>query len=274
MLLEILLAAVVVMLASLIGVLFVGKVARQFLEERLSYLISFSAGVFLVTAGALTLEVFEIYESLVGIGVAFILMGYALAWLLESMIPETHHHHDPACGHGHGKGARKLMVGDAIHNIGDGIILVPAFLVSPALGIAVTASIFIHEALQEVSEFFVLKQAGYSTKKALCINFAISSTILIGVALSYLALASHDLEGVLLAVSAGFFLHVVLHDLLPKRAEHETAGVFTKHLIVLAIGLVLMASVNYILRASHAHGDVPEVHNEEHETEDHTHLVR
>jgi len=253
MLIEILIAAFVVMMASLVGVLFVGRVATQFLNDRLSYLVAFSAGVFLVTAGALALEVFHIYETALWWGLGLILCGYALAWVLELLVPESHHHHDPACEHGHGKGARKLMVGDAIHNIGDGIILVPAFMVSPALGIAVTVSIFIHEALQELSEFFVLKQAGYSTKRALLLNFAISSTILIGVGLSYVALATHELEGVLLAISAGFFLHVVIHDLLPKRSQHETVGKFLTHVLVLACGLILMAFVNNVLGESHTH---------------------
>ncbi len=254
MLLEVLLAALFIMVASLVGVVFVTSLAQQFLEQRLSFLVAFSAGVFLVTSGALSLHVFEIYEGTLWLAIGLIVVGYGLAWILEVLLPETHHHHDPTCDHGHGKGARKLMVGDAVHNIADGIILVPAFMVSPALGLAVTVSIFIHEALQEVSEFFVLKQAGYSTKRALALNFAISSTILIGVGLSYLALASHNLEGLLLALSAGFFLHVVLHDLLPKRGQHETAGAFLRHVVVVVVGLLLMASVTTALGESHGHG--------------------
>ncbi|MBY0309990.1 ZIP family metal transporter [Patescibacteria group bacterium] len=268
MLIEILIAAFSIMLASLVGVLFLSSVAQQFLNERLSYLVAFSAGVFLVTAGALALEVFHIYETALWWGLGLIIGGYVLGWVLQVLLPESHHHHDPACGHGHGKGARKLMVGDAIHNIGDGIILVPAFLASPAIGIAVTISILIHEALQEISEFFVLKQAGYSTKRALAINFGISSTILIGVGLSYFALATLNLEGVLLALSAGFFLHVVVHDLLPKRSQHESFGDFLKHMVVVACGLALMAAVNNVLGDSHVHGDSHD-HGEAHDPEHH-----
>lgn len=272
MLIEILIAAFCIMLASLAGVLFVGSVARQFLEERLSFLVAFSAGVFLVTAGALALEVFEIYAHALWTGIGLIIVGYGLAWALEAVLPETHHHHDVSCGHGHGKGARKLMIGDAVHNIGDGIILVPAFMVSPALGLAVTVSIVIHEALQEISEFFVLKQAGYSTKRALAINFAISSTILIGIALSYFALASHELEGILLAVSAGFFLHVVVHDLLPKRSAHETVRAFVLHLLVVLAGLTLMAGVTVALGETHSHGEEGHGHDEApHVEEEHGH---
>lgn len=265
MIIEILMAAGVIMLASLSGVAFVHGVARQFLEERLSFLVSFSAGVFLVTAGALTLEVFEIFSLTLATAIGLILSGYGLAWVLETLVPESHHHHDPACadGHTHGRaGATKLLVGDAIHNIGDGIILVPAFLVSPALGIAVTVSVFIHETLQEISEFFVLKQAGFSTARALMINFAISSTILVGVGLSYFAVVTHELEGILLAVSAGFFLHVVIHDLLPKRAQHETVGAFMVHVGLVALGLGLMALVNLSLGEQHAHSEADGVSDE------------
>lgn len=253
MIFEVLVAAFIVMLASLAGIIFVQKTAHDFLEKRLSFLVSFSAGVFLVTAGALGLEVFELVSSLWH-GVGLILLGYVLAWALNAFMPETHHHHDAKCA-ATKKSARKLIVGDAIHNVADGVILVVAFFASPALGIAATVSVVVHEALQEISEFFVLRQAGYSIKKALAVNFAVSSTILLGVGLGYFALASHNLEVLLLAVSAGFFLNVVIHDLLPKPHEHETTGSFLSHVILVLVGAVLMGSVANALGDSHAHGD-------------------
>ena len=250
---EVLGAAIVVMLASLVGIVFVQKSAHDFLEKRLSFLVSFSAGVFLVTAGALGLEVFELVSSLWH-GVALIGLGYVLAWALNTFMPETHHHHDAECA-ATKNSARKLIVGDAIHNVADGVILVVAFSAAPALGIAATVSVVIHESLQEISEFFVFRQAGYSIKKALIVNFAVSSTILIGVILGYFALASHTLEILLLAVSAGFFLNVVIHDLLPKPHQHETTGGFLKHLALVLVGALLMGSVASALGDSHAHGE-------------------
>ena len=152
---EVWVAAFVVMLASLSGVFFLQKTAERFLQTRLSYLVSFSAGVFLVTAGGLGLEVFEIAPS-IWQGVILIALGYVGAFALHTLLPETHHHHDPACNHGHGLAAKKIIIGDAIHNVTDGVILVVAFSTLPALGIAATVSIMIHEVLQEISEFFVL----------------------------------------------------------------------------------------------------------------------
>ncbi len=271
--LQIIGAGLLVMLASLSGVLFTHKVAARFLAEKLSFLVSFSAGVFLVTAGALALEVFELADTPL-MAMFFIGLGYVLAWGLEFLIPDTHQHHDPECDHDHQHGskksARKLIVGDAVHNVADGIILVPAFLVSPALGVAVTASILIHEALQEVSEFFVLKQAGYSTKRALLINFAVSSTIFIGIGLGYFAVVSHDLEVLLLALASGFFLHVVLHDLIPKPHQHDDSTGFMKHVLVLLIGLALMSLIAFMIKGEHVHGDA-HAHSEEHHDAEHAH---
>lgn len=273
--LSIIIAGVAIMVASLSGVVFTQKIAAKFLEERLSYLVSFSAGVFLITAGALALEVFELAETTF-MAVLLIALGYGLAWGIQIVMPESHQHHDPNCAplhqHGSKKSARKLIIGDAVHNVADGIILVPAFMVSPALGIAVTVSILIHEVLQEISEFFILKQAGYSTKKALAINFMVSSTIFIGIALGYFAVAYHNLEVLLLAVSAGFFLHVVMHDLLPRPHNHENKRDFLLHVVVLASGLLVMASVALALGDSHVHGGGAHDHDHEHgHSHDHGH---
>ncbi len=253
----VLLAGAAIMMMSLIGILFVGRKAEAWLGERLSYLVAFSAGVFLVTGGAMTLEVFHLFEDMLWFGLAMIALGYLGGWLIEYLLPESHHHHDPHDhDHHHGRGsARKIIIGDAIHNIGDGIMLVPAFVISLTLGLAVTVSIMVHEALQEMSEFFVLKQAGYSTKKALTVNFIVSGSVFVGIGLAYLALATHELEGILLAFGAGFFLHVVFHDLLPKRHEHESVRTFVQHLVVLVIGLLLMAFLAYVLAGSHVHGE-------------------
>lgn len=248
---EAILGAGAVMTVSLVGVLFTLGSAKQWFEKNLAFLVSFAGGVFLVTASALTLEVFEIADVWWQ-GVILIVMGYVLALVLHKLLPETHHHHGVDCQRSHHK-ATKLIMGDAIHNIADGIVLMVAFSASSALGLGVLLSIVIHEALQEVSEFFVLRQAGYSVKKALVINFTVSSTILIGIFLGYFALISHELEVLLLALSAGFFFNVVLHDLLPKRSEHGAS--WLTQLIVVLFGILVMAGAGWLVGAGHENGD-------------------
>lgn len=258
---EALVGAAAVMIVSLVGVFFTLGSARVWFEKNLSFLVSFAGGVFLVTAGALTLEVLEIAGSWWQ-GTGLIVLGYVLALMLHKLLPETHHHHGADCHHSHRK-AKKLIVGDAIHNIADGIVLVVAFSASPALGLGVLLSIVIHEALQEVSEFFVLRQAGYSVKKSLAVNFAVSSTILLGVGLGYFVVESHELEVLLLALSAGFFFNVVFHDLLPKRREHGTS--WTTQIAVVLAGVLVMAGAQWAVGAGHEHG------HDHHEEEEYLH---
>ncbi len=241
---EILIAASAVILTSLVGVVFVHHIARAFLEKRLSYLVSFSAGVFLVTAGVIALEAFNTIP--VWGGIVGMVLGYGVAWGMHALMPETHHHHDSSCTRSHDS-ASKLLMGGALHNVVDGIILVPAFLVSPALGVATTVSIIIHETLKKTSNFFVLRHSGYSTAKALALNFGVSSTILLGVALSYFALATGEIEGALLAISAGFFLHVVLHDLLPRRHDHHEDSHYIRHVALTLLGIATMAGIGLFL---------------------------
>lgn len=266
---EIIAAGVAVMVMSLGGVLFSLQFARSFLETRLPFLISFSAGVFLVTAGAIILEAFHVLDATWYV-VGFVIVGYLLAWVLQWVLPESHHHHTEQCGRSHG-GARKLLIGDGIHNVVDGVMLVSAFLVSPVLGVAATASVMIHEALQEVSEFFVLRQSGYSSKAALVINFAVSGTIFIGIGIGYYVASAGLFEGVLLALSGGFFLHVVVHDLWPRRTQYSNLSVLAGHLIVVGAGASLMAGVNLWLQDEHTHGHQDEEygHEEMHAGEDH-----
>jgi len=92
MLLTIFVAAMAVMLISLIGVILTQKAAGNFLEKNISKLISFAAGVFLVTALVLAQEVYHLIDSSL-LSVGLIIVGYGLAWTMHILIPESHHHH-------------------------------------------------------------------------------------------------------------------------------------------------------------------------------------
>ena len=248
--LAIILSSLLVMFASLVGVFSVWKQAGALIARNLSFLVSFSAGVFLVIAGHLAYEVFE-HAPEFGDGLFWILLGAVGLLILFKILPSFHHHHDeheePHL-HSH-VDARNILASDALHNIGDGLLLVASFAVSVPLGLITTFSVFIHELVQEVSEFFVLKQAGYTTKQALFWNFMSSSTILIGAVGGYFLLDSFEaLEVPLLGLSAGAFLVVVLHDLIPhsiRTSEHRVH--YLKHLGWFVLGFIIMLVVNMIM---------------------------
>lgn len=263
-------ASVCIMLASLAGVLATWKYAGTFIEKNLSFLVSFSAGVFLIVSYQLGIEVFELAET-PAYGLAWIVAGAVLLGFMFRLVPAFHHHHDEECDHEHSHSidTRRIVIGDAIHNIGDGILLAATFAISVPLGIATAASVFVHEFVQEVSEFFVLRQAGASIREALKINFLASATILIGSIGGYVLLDQFvALEVPLLGIATGSFLVVVLYDLIPHsvRASRYHAA-YGKHIVWFFIGVVVMFGVNQF--GVHAHGGDHDDDHDHHEEHDH-----
>jgi len=238
------------MLASLVGVFSIWHRAGEVIERNLSLLVSFSAGVFIIIAYQLGFEAVEHSGSLTS-GLAWVISGALGFWLLFKLIPLSHHHHDEAheARHHSRLDVRRIMASDAFHNIGDGIVLAASLAVSSSLAFFATLSIFVHELVQEMSEFFVLKQGGYSTKKALALNFTISSTILFGSIGGFFLLESFEaLEVPLLGLTSGAFLVVVLQDLIPHSIrESKYNQLYGKHLIWFLFGLVLMLAIGALL---------------------------
>lgn len=264
--LYIILAAVAVMTVSLVGIITVAGTIGRSIEKRLPYLVSFSAGVFLFTSFFMAREALHLLPHVASV-LAFVVGGYLLAVLANRVIPDFHHHHDAECG-GHTRGGRRLLVGDAVHNTIDGMILVPAFMVSPWLGLGTALSIVIHESIQELAEFFVLRSSGYSVHQALMLNFLTSSTILLGVGIGFLLSSSVVLQGVLLALSAGFFVQIVLSDLLPHHHHVLTPRSMAIHIALIAVGITTIGLVNATTAHSHAEEDAHEGEHELHDEEE------
>ena len=141
-----------------------------------------------------------------------------------------------------------MLLGDAVHNFGDGLLLSPAFAVDVHLGIIATLGILVHEFVQEVSEFFVLREAGYSTKQALIRNFLISTTILGGAALGYFAASFQKLVGPILGLAAGALLYVVFRDLIPRSIKaYKNDRKRLKHIGMAILGAIIILVLNSLV---------------------------
>jgi zinc and cadmium transporter len=250
----ILLGCFAVMTASLSGKLVTVRFLGDIIERNLSFLVSFAAGVLLVVVYGLFQEVVEHAGSL-RMGLPWIVAGALCILVAFRYVPNFHHHHDESAGeHAHDTiDANRVLMSDAIHNTTDGIVLAAAFSASPLLGLMTTASVFLHELVQEVSEFFVLRQAGLSTARALFLNFLASSTILVGALGGYFLIEQFEaLELPMLGIAAGSYLIVVFHDLIPHSIRTSTKGIeYVKHLSWFFAGLALMAIV--VTLFSHGH---------------------
>lgn len=252
---QILIYSFVIMLASLIGVISIWKGIGHWIEKRLSLLVSFSAGVFSVITYELAVEALG-HDDGIWYGLIWIIVGIVLLWVLFRYLPDFHHHHDSSSEeHTHDPiDARKILLSDGIHNIGDGILLTTSFLVSGTLGIITAISIFVHELVQEISQFFVLRQAGFSIGKSLKWNFIVSATILIGSVGTYLLLdAIEILEVPLLGLAAGSFIVVILQDLIPHSVRSSRVdSSYHKHILAFIIGGLIMVAT--VLLSPHIHG--------------------
>lgn len=266
MLAELLIASLALMLASLVGVISIWKGAGTWMEKNLNILISFSAGVFIVVALSLTLESFE--HTSVSIWILSILGGIALLYVVSKFLPELHHHHmhDEEEGHDHTINPRRILTSDAIHNIADGLVLGAAFAASTPLGIAAAIGIFIHEIVQELSEFFVLKEGGYSTKRALSLNFLVSATLLVGALPAFFLLKEvQAIEGFILGIAAGAFFYTISRDLIPYTIRTSQAQKsHVPYITAACAGIVLMLGINIFL----GHGEISE-HDDDYDVNPH-----
>jgi zinc transporter ZupT len=137
-------SAFIIMLASLVGKLLMWKGLGDKIERNSQYLTTFASGVFIVLAFSLIQETFHLTTS-PWIAIGSILFGIIVIEIITRLMPEAHHDHclPPHCDKKHSPiDARRMMWTDAFHNIGDGILIVGAYMVSIEVGIAATIGIF------------------------------------------------------------------------------------------------------------------------------------
>lgn len=251
-----------IMLASLSGLIFLVKGFSDWLNTNSKFVIAFSSGIFAVVTYDLLLESFEFSIPWVALG--SIIFGFFIFQVIEKVFPEIHHHeeNDSTCVHS----KRKVIWGDALHNIGDGILLAIAFTVDVRVGLVAALGIFIHEFVQEISEFSILKLSGLSTKKALLINFLVSATIIPGVIIGTYISEIDSLVGILFGLAAGSFLHLVFADLIPHSIEHSRKDKkYFMYIFLIIAGIFTILAVNQI-GGGHGHDTEnpdEEVHVEE-----------
>lgn len=231
------------MLASLSGVFFFGKVLSAWTDRNLKYLMSFSSGIFIVVVYHLGKEALG-HSTTIGVGA--MLAGAIIIHLLSKLWPEFHHHHEKDYDHTHSlAGVRRILVSDGIHNIADGVLVATAFMANTYLGIITAVSIFIHEVVQEISEFFLLREAGLSVPKALLQNFLTSGTIVVGALIGVLVSSTELITTALLGFAGGAFLYILLIDLIPKSVKNiRHDKTIIKHLAWGIVGFALITTVN------------------------------
>lgn len=219
-------------------------------------MVSYAVGAMLAAAFLHLLpEAFMQADSIEGLFAAT-LGGVLAFFLLEKAALWRHRHEDTARGHaGHAPHNRRagvlIVVGDGFHNFVDGILIAAAFLTDARLGITTTLAIIAHEIPQEIGDFMVLLNSGYSRRAALALNLGSSLAAVAGGVLGYFALddARHATPYVLVLAAASF-IYIAVADLIPDLHRTRDGHGTLWQIGLIATGVATMALMN---RALHAH---------------------
>jgi zinc and cadmium transporter len=213
-------------------------------------LLAFASGAFIATSFTdLLPEAIEQMEESHPVFLAA-MGGLVAFFILERLIMRYFIHGN---GHAHEDHMESLptllILGDGIHNFLDGVVIAVAYVADPALGLTTTFAIAAHELPQEIGDFSVLLNHGWSRTKVFLVNITQSLLTIPGALLGYLggiALVSH--LPLFLATAGGIFLYLGASDLIPEL--HHRAG--HKHVMNVVAPLLLgIFAVILLVRLSH-----------------------
>jgi len=137
--------------------------------------------------------------------------------------------------------AGSLIIGDFLHNFGDGIFIGAAFFgCSKSLAWTIVGITVYHEIAQEISDLLLLTRfAGFSLLQAIVVNFLSGTSVIIG-GLIILAIDVGDVAlGVIFAISSGIYLQIALAECSPRaNANMNTTKERLLGLLMFTIGVV------------------------------------
>jgi zinc and cadmium transporter len=237
------------LLGTVLSLAIAAIVAFRIQARWIPTLVSFAVGALL---GASFLDViphlFEVTKT-PGRTAAFILFGILAFFVLEKLLLWRHHHHFDDqenievrhVGHDHGRSGWMIIFGDSFHNFTDGVIITGAFLADVKLGVVTSIAIIAHEIPQEIGDFLVLLNSGFSKRRALFWNFVSGMSAVLGALLAFFALsAMSGLISDLLAFAAASMIYIAVADLIPglhkRTAMRESLMQFA--FIGLGVGII------------------------------------
>ena len=213
-------------------------------HDRSHLFLSFAAGT-LLTVALLDLlpHAAESYEELRGEhaideAALMVLVGFLAFFSIEKILLWYHCHEEKCDVH---TSPAMVLIGDTLHNFLDGVAIAVSFLVSPAVGVATTVAVFIHEIPQEVADFSVLLAGGMKPKRAIMFNVLSALASLAGALLAYFF--SSKVEGALpalLAITAGGFIYIAAADLIPEIHKERNRSKMTRQFCFFLLGCAVI----------------------------------
>jgi zinc and cadmium transporter len=221
------------------------------LSKMVERMVSLSVGILLSTSLLHALP--EAFASGADMHTLFaaLLAGLLAFFLLEKLAILRHSHHYEGDGHAHehghdaheaGKSGWMILVGDGLHNFTDGILIAAAFLADPKLGLVTALAIIAHEIPQEIGDFIVLLNAGFSRARAYFYNLLCSLMAVAGGLVGYFALekGTQWIPYVLVFAASGF-IYIAVSDLMPQMQRRATLRETVPQVLLIGLGVLVVA---------------------------------
>lgn len=236
-------SVILVSLISLFGLITL-SLKRDVLINIVHHLVAFAVGALLGDAFIHLIP--EAFEKADKTAASFlVILGIFLFFMLENLLRWRHCHSPTAANHPHPVATLNL-VGDGVHNLIDGLVIGASYLVSLPVGIATTLAVVLHEIPQEMGDFGILINAGFSVGRAIFYNFISACLSIVG-ALIVLLVGSrfNQFSILLLPITAGGFIYIAASDLIPEL--HHKCGSNMKASIgqffFILLGIAVMAGL-------------------------------
>ena len=241
-LIYIILTTFAIALIAFIGV-FALAMKEQLLNKILIILVSLSAGA-LMGGAFLHLLPESIEKSENADILIFVLVGFVLFFIIEKVLHWRHCHKGKCDVHTF---HYMNLIGDAVPNFIDGLIISASFIISIPLGLTTTIAIAAHEIPQEIGDFGVLIYGGFEKKKAIVLNFMVALTVVAGGVVGYFISKSIEQVAVyLLPFAAGGFIYIAATDLIPEIKKELNIKKSMATILVFVCGILIMWLVKFV----------------------------
>lgn len=228
-----------VSLVSLVGIVTI-SMREAHVRKLAVVLVSFAVGTLLGDA-----FIHLIPESLAGqtptLTTSLLVLGGVLLFFVLEKLLRRHRSARPG-GAGIPDLATINLVGDALHNFVDGVLIGATYLVSPTLGISTTLAIAAHEIPQELGDFGVLLESGLSVRKAVLLNLASASAAVLGTIVTLVigATLGTTLSAIVVPVTAGGFIYIAAAVLIPTLQRAHSVRSLLTQVASIGVGVAIM----------------------------------
>ncbi|MHB1391075.1 MAG: ZIP family metal transporter [Thermoleophilia bacterium] len=237
-----------VILFSILGSVGAGLLSAIFLlfptsthKTLLPFLVSYASGTML-TVALLDLIPEALGEISPTRALSTVLAGIVAFFILEKLVIWRHCHREEC--EVHSAAGSLILFGASFHNFVDGVVIGAAFITSFPLGVATSLAIISHEIPQEVGDFAIVMDSGYTRLRALLYNSISGLSTLPGAVLAYFFLPHFEAAlPYVVVVAAASFIYISVADLFPNLHSYTQLRQSLYQLLCMLAGIATIVAL-------------------------------